>query len=120
MICSFYLFTAKEALVKIFSTMFTKNDLEADVYMLHHITPALQVPFDIVRNHNRVKAITSDVGLIKEVLALPTSKGVTISDGEGEDDDATCKLQIKLGQITLIIRDIPENTQEETVKNIFA
>ena len=47
--------------------MFTKNDLEADVYMLYHISANLQLPFHIVREHNRVKAITTDVALIKEV-----------------------------------------------------
>ena len=115
---SYSLYTAKEALIEIFSTMFTKNNLETDVYMLYHISTSLQVPFDIVRNHNRVKAITSDVALIKEVLSLPTTKGATLIE-EG-NDVTTCKIQIRLGQITLILRDIPENTSEENVRNIFS
>ena len=102
--------TMKNELSTLFEQMFTKANIEVDEYIQANISPALTIPMELVLTAPRVRKICGDVNVVRDVLS--ECKIVSI-----EDDRV--KLHVKLEQNTIILRNIPQNTDDQKIKDIF-
>ena len=101
---------AKAALNDIFEQIFTKQHVETDEYLQSHMTPSLTLPIHAVLDIPRIRAVAADAAIVREVLQ--ESKMVTVNGD-------LIKLNIKLEQNTVILRDIAKETNENDIRNIF-
>ena len=101
---------AKSALNDIFEQIFTKQHVETDEYLQSHMTPSLTLPINAVLEIPRIRAIAADAAIVREVLQ--ESKMVTVNGD-------LIKLNIKLEQNTVILRDIAKETNENDIRSIF-
>jgi hypothetical protein len=109
---------AKAALNRIFDQIFTKAYLEQDEYLQNVIAPNLTLPFQAVVEALQVRQITQDPNVIR--AALDESSMVTLEDPSNAGQGITVKLNIKLEQNTIILRDIPQEAKEEDIRTLIA
>lgn len=85
---------------------FSKQNLSSDTYLLSLMDSEFFVPINVIANFGKLKALTTDLGLIVE--ALKQSEEVVL-------DESASKVRPKLQQkrSTLILRDIPKETPIE-------
>ncbi|XP_011299387.1 la-related protein CG11505 isoform X4 [Fopius arisanus] len=90
---------------------FSRENLANDTYLLSQMDNDQYVPIWTVANFNQVKKLTKDITLITEVLR--ESPNVQV-DEEGQ------KVRPNHKRCIVILREIPDNTPLEEVKNLFS
>ncbi|XP_063986197.1 la-related protein Larp4B isoform X2 [Diachasmimorpha longicaudata] len=90
---------------------FSRENLANDTYLLSQMDNDQYVPIWTVANFNQVKKLTKDIMLITEVLR--ESPNVQV-DEEGQ------KVRPNHKRCIVILREIPDNTPLEEVKNLFS
>lgn len=90
---------------------FSKENLSSDVFLASQMDANFSVLMSVIMNFPKVKLLTSDEGVLRK--ALEDSTVVTIVDNR-------LKANLKpLGRNTIILREIPSESPEEEVKEIF-
>ncbi|XP_066591346.1 la-related protein 4 isoform X2 [Prorops nasuta] len=89
---------------------FSRENLANDTYLLSQMDNDQYVPIWTVANFNQVKRLTKDIKLITEVLR--ESPNVQV-DEEGQ------KVRPNHKRCIVILREIPDSTPLEDVKNLF-
>lgn len=102
----------KEAIKRQAEYYFSKQNLASDTYLLSLMDSEFYVPVGVIANFGKLKALTSDVSLIVEVLK--ESDQVVL-------DESASKVRPHLQQkrSTLILRDIPKETPLEEINALF-
>ncbi|XP_065160703.1 la-related protein 4 isoform X2 [Atheta coriaria] len=90
---------------------FSRENLANDTYLLSQMDNDQYVPIWTVANFNQVKKLTKDLKLITEVLR--ESPNVQV-------DEEGVKVRPNHKRCIVILREIPDNTPIEDVKNLFA
>lgn len=90
---------------------FSRENLANDTYLLSQMDNDQYVPIWTVANFNQVKKLTKDIKLITEVLR--ESPNVQV-------DEEGVKVRPNHKRCIVILREIPDNTPLEDVKNLFA
>ncbi|KAG5881766.1 hypothetical protein JTB14_005529 [Gonioctena quinquepunctata] len=90
---------------------FSRENLANDTYLLSQMDNDQYVPIWTVANFNQVKKLTKDIKLITEVLR--ESPNVQV-------DDEGVKVRPNHKRCIVILREIPDNTPIEEVKNLFS
>ncbi|XP_031784233.1 la-related protein Larp4B isoform X2 [Nasonia vitripennis] len=90
---------------------FSRENLANDAYLLSQMDNDQYVPIWTVANFNQVKKLTTDIKLITEVLR--ESPNVQV-DEEGQ------KVRPNHKRCIVILREIPDSTPLEDVKNLFS
>ncbi|XP_043286370.1 la-related protein Larp4B isoform X2 [Venturia canescens] len=90
---------------------FSRENLANDTYLLSQMDNDQYVPIWTVANFNQVKKLTKDIKLITEVLR--ESPNVQV-DEEGQ------KVRPNHKRCIVILREIPDSTPIEDVKNLFS
>ncbi|GLV42787.1 La-related protein 4B [Carabus blaptoides fortunei] len=90
---------------------FSRENLANDAYLLSQMDNDQYVPIWTVANFNQVKKLTKDIKLITEVLR--ESPNVQV-------DEEGIKVRPNHKRCIVILREIPDNTPLEDVKNLFA
>ncbi|KAK0093810.1 hypothetical protein PV326_012578 [Microctonus aethiopoides] len=90
---------------------FSRENLANDTYLLSQMDNDQYVPIWTVANFNQVKKLTKDIKLITEVLR--ESPNVQV-DEEGQ------KVRPNHKRCIVILREIPDSTPLEEVKNLFS
>uniref|UniRef100_V5GQ78 La-related protein n=2 Tax=Anoplophora glabripennis TaxID=217634 RepID=V5GQ78_ANOGL len=90
---------------------FSRENLANDTYLLSQMDNDQYVPIWTVANFNQVKKLTKDIKLITEVLR--ESPNVQV-------DEEGVKVRPNHKRCIVILREIPDNTPIEEVKNLFA
>lgn len=89
---------------------FSRENLANDTYLLSQMDNDQYVPIWTVANFNLVKKLTKDIKLITEVLR--ESPNVQV-------DEEGLKVRPNHKRCIVILREIPDNTPIEEVKNLF-
>ncbi|XP_058835142.1 la-related protein Larp4B isoform X1 [Topomyia yanbarensis] len=89
---------------------FSRENLANDTYLLSQMDNDQYVPIWTVANFNLVKKLTKDIKLITEVMR--ESPNVQV-------DEEGLKVRPNHKRCIVILREIPDNTPIEEVKNIF-
>lgn len=89
---------------------FSRENLANDTYLISQMDNDQYVPIWTVANFNLVKKLTKDIKLITEVLR--ESPNVQV-------DEEGLKVRPNHKRCIVILREIPDNTPIEEVKNIF-
>lgn len=89
---------------------FSRENLANDTYLLSQMDNDQYVPIWTVANFNLVKKLTKDIKLITEVLR--ESPNVQV-------DEEGLKVRPNHKRCIVILREIPDNTPVDDVKNIF-
>ncbi|CAH1155731.1 unnamed protein product [Phaedon cochleariae] len=90
---------------------FSRENLANDTYLLSQMDNDQYVPIWTVANFNQVKKLTKDIKLITDVLR--ESPNVQV-------DEEGVKVRPNHKRCIVILREIPDNTPIEEVKNLFA
>lgn len=90
---------------------FSRENLANDTYLLTQMDNDQYVPIWTVANFNQVKKLSKDIRLITEVLR--ESPNVQV-------DEEGLKVRPNHKRCIVILREIPENTPIEDIKNIFS
>ncbi|XP_018323017.1 la-related protein CG11505 isoform X2 [Agrilus planipennis] len=90
---------------------FSRENLANDAYLLSQMDNDQYVPIWTVANFNQVKKLTKDIKLITEVLR--ESPNVQV-------DEEGVKVRPNHKRCIVILREIPDNTPVEDVKNLFS
>lgn len=90
---------------------FSRENLANDAYLLSQMDNDQYVPIWTVANFNQVKKLTKDIKLITEVLR--ESPNVQV-------DEEGIKVRPNHKRCIVILREIPDHTPLEEVKNLFA
>lgn len=90
---------------------FSRENLANDTYLLTQMDNDQYVPIWTVANFNQVKKLTKDLKLITEVLR--ESPNVQV-------DEEGLKVRPNHKRCIVILREIPDNTPIEEVKNLFS
>nr|CAH7728709.1 unnamed protein product [Callosobruchus chinensis] len=90
---------------------FSRENLANDTYLLSQMDNDQYVPIWTVANFNQVKKLTKDIKLITEVLR--ESPNVQV-------DEEGIKVRPNHKRCIVILREIPDNTPIEDVKNLFS
>ncbi|KAJ8977888.1 hypothetical protein NQ317_010083 [Molorchus minor] len=90
---------------------FSRENLANDTYLLSQMDNDQYVPIWTVANFNQVKKLTKDIKLITEVLR--ESPNVQV-------DEEGVKVRPNHKRCIVILREIPDSTPIEEVKNLFA
>lgn len=89
---------------------FSRENLANDAYLISQMDNDQYVPIWTVANFNQVKKLTKDIKLITEVLR--ESPNVQV-------DEEGIKVRPNHKRCIVILREIPDNTPLEEVKNLF-
>lgn len=102
----------KDAIKRQAEYYFSQQNLSSDTYLLSLMDSEFYVPLSVIANFGKLKALTSDVSLITEVLK--ESDQVVL-------DESASKVRPKAQQkrSTLILRDIPTETPLEEINALF-
>ncbi|KRT82478.1 hypothetical protein AMK59_4511 [Oryctes borbonicus] len=90
---------------------FSRENLANDTYLLSQMDNDQYVPIWTVANFNQVKKLTKDIKLITQVLK--ESPNVQV-------DEEGMKVRPNHKRCIVILREIPENTPIEEVKDLFS
>lgn len=90
---------------------FSRENLANDTYLLSQMDNDQYVPIWTVANFNQVKKLTKDIKLITEVLR--ESPNVQV-------DEEGIKVRPNHKRCIVILREIPDHTPLEEVKNLFS
>jgi len=90
---------------------FSRENLAHDSYLMSQMDSDQFVPIGIIANFNQIKKLTNDVKLVTQVLR--ESPNVQV-DAEG------LKVRPNHTRCTVILREIPDNTPQEEVQNLFS
>ncbi|XP_050514628.1 la-related protein 4 isoform X2 [Diabrotica virgifera virgifera] len=101
----------KQMLAQQLEYYFSRENLANDTYLLSQMDNDQYVPIWTVANFNQVKKLTKDIKLITEVLR--ESPNVQV-------DEEGLKVRPNHKRCIVILREIPDNTPIEEVKNLFA
>lgn len=102
----------KQALLKQLEYYFSRENLEKDDFLKSQMNAEFFVPIHVIAAFKMVRNLTTDIGLIVEVLR--TSKEVVVSES-GE----SVRPQMKTQRSTLILRDISSETPLTEIEEIF-
>ncbi|KAL0478762.1 LA motif RNA-binding protein [Acrasis kona] len=92
---------------------FSRQNLANDPFLVQHMNNQLYVPIDFIANFKLVKNLTEDVSLIREAIRKSTTVVL-------DETEARIKPNFNLPRNTVILRDIPSNTNIEDVRKIFS
>ena len=95
---------------------FSARNLQADSYLLGKMDNKLRVHIDVVASFQRVKDLTVSRELL--LKALKESPNLTVVEEGGETLIAPVNIRPAL-RTTLILRDLPEDCTDDTVKALF-
>ncbi|KAL1925136.1 uncharacterized protein VTP21DRAFT_19 [Calcarisporiella thermophila] len=102
----------RTALRKQLEYYFSRQNLANDVYLVSKMDAQMYVSISIIAEFKLVKALTTDLDLIVEVLRESPN---VIVDESGEKVRPNFSNQ----RNTIILRDIPEDATEEEIRSIF-
>ncbi|KAI7898861.1 uncharacterized protein BX663DRAFT_523077 [Cokeromyces recurvatus] len=85
---------------------FSRQNLINDTYLVSQMDSELYVPISLVANFTRIREHTTDMSLI--IKTLKSSSAVIVDETETK-----VKPNISLKRNTVILRDVPECTEEE-------
>ncbi|KAF7272434.1 hypothetical protein GWI33_014780 [Rhynchophorus ferrugineus] len=108
---SYSLTQLKQMLSQQLEYYFSRENLANDTYLLSQMDNDQYVPIWTVANFNQVKKLTKDIKLITEVLR--ESPNVQV-------DEEGLKVRPNHKRCIVILREIPDNTPLEEVKNLFS
>ena len=119
----------KQLLTKQLEYYFSRENLAHDAYLISQMDPDQYVPIKTIANFNQVKRLTSDIGLVTQVLRgngmrykVPYVSLLHVCDlGFAESanvqvDPDGQKVRPNLTRCTVILREIPDNTQIHEVE----
>ncbi|KAE9554913.1 hypothetical protein FO519_001878 [Halicephalobus sp. NKZ332] len=89
---------------------FSRENLNQDRYLRSQMDPDQYVPIKVVASFPKISQLTSDLDLIVQVLK--ESKNVQV-------DETNTKVRAAHRRTTLLLREIPEYTDEREVKAMF-
>merc|ERR1719192_2568325 len=90
---------------------FSRENLAHDSYLMSQMDADQFVPIAIIANFNQIKKLTSDIKLV--TMVLRESPNVQV-DTDG------MKVRPNHTRCTVILREIPDHTPPEEVRNLFA
>jgi len=92
---------------------FSRQNLANDPFLVQHMNNQLYVPIDFIANFKLVKNLTQDVAQLREAIRKSTSVVL-------DETESRIKPNFNLPRNTVILRDIPSNTNIEEVRAIFS
>ncbi|CAM9315072.1 unnamed protein product, partial [Choristocarpus tenellus] len=98
------------ALKKQVEFYFSRQNLQTDGFLVSQMNAQMCVPVSVIAQFHKIQALTSDQALIVESVKNSTVCSIT-PDG--------IKPNIKQERSTIILREIPSNTPQEKVREIF-
>jgi len=90
---------------------FSRENLAHDSYLMSQMDSDQFVPIGIIANFNQIKKLTSDIKLVTQVLRESPNVQVDVDGLKVRPNHTRC---------TVILREIPDNTPQEEVQNLFA
>jgi len=103
----------KAELTKIIENVFTKEYISTDPFILSKMTQDHFIPFNVIEELEVVKKVTDNSLLIHEIIRAS-------SKVEVDNEKKLAKPVANLNErTTIILRDVPEGTTAEEVKEIF-
>jgi len=90
---------------------FSRENLAHDSYLMSQMDSDQFVPIGIIANFNQIKKLTNDVKLVTQVLRESPNVQVDVDGLKVRPNHTRC---------TVILREIPDNTPQEEVQNLFA
>lgn len=91
---------------------FSRENLATDAYLVSQMNSNMYVPIQIVANFKKVKSLTEDINLIVSVMR--ESDKVCLSE-----DGTLIRPAFTVTRNTVILRDIPKDTDHTLIKNLF-
>lgn len=89
---------------------FSKENLQQDAYLTSHMDANMSVPISFVMKFSKLKALTQDESIVIKAL-----EGSIVNFVDGK-----IKANVKSGgRSTIILREIPSDTPEQEVREIF-
>jgi len=90
---------------------FSRENLAHDSYLMSQMDSDQFVPIGIIANFNQIKKLTNDIKLVTQVLRESPNVQVDVDGMKVRPNHTRC---------TVILREIPDNTPQEEVQNLFA
>jgi len=90
---------------------FSRENLAHDSYLMSQMDSDQFVPIGIIANFNQIKKLTNDIKLVTQVLRESPNVQVDVEGVKVRPNHTRC---------TVILREIPDNTPQEEVQNLFA
>eukprot|EP01001_Neometanema_parovale_P005943 NODE_2338_length_1445_cov_86.557489_g2221_i0.p1 GENE.NODE_2338_length_1445_cov_86.557489_g2221_i0~~NODE_2338_length_1445_cov_86.557489_g2221_i0.p1 ORF type:complete len:439 (-),score=83.89 NODE_2338_length_1445_cov_86.557489_g2221_i0:129-1346(-) len=107
--------TLSQNILKQVEYYFSKQNLQHDHYLVSKMNPQMFVPLEIVAKFKMLRNLTTDLDLIRKSLA--SSKNVQIQEVDGQW--MIRPMAAAAVRTTIILRDIPNDVAEESVRKIF-
>ena len=102
----------KVALKAAIEFYFSKSNLDSDWYLVSKMDSQMYVPTSVILNLLKVKVLTQDLDLIAESVTNSSLCALNSSN-------TAIKPTIRAKRKTIILRDIPSDTKEDAVRDIF-
>jgi len=90
---------------------FSRENLAHDSYLMSQMDSDQFVPIGIIANFNQIKKLTNDIKLVTQVLRESPNVQVDVDGMKVRPNHTRC---------TVILREIPDNTPQEEIQNLFA
>merc|ERR1719480_76922 len=90
---------------------FSRENLAHDSYLMSQMDSDQFVPIGIIANFNQIKKLTNDIKLVTQVLRESPNVQVDVEGVKVRPNHTRC---------TVILREIPDATPQEEVRNLFA
>merc|ERR1719270_617202 len=90
---------------------FSRENLAHDSYLMSQMDSDQFVPIAIIANFNQIKKLTNDIKLVTQVLRESPNVQVDVEGLKVRPNHTRC---------TVILREIPDGTPQEEVRNLFA
>jgi len=101
----------KEMLLRQLEYYFSRENLAHDTYLMSQMDSDQFVPIAIIANFNQIKKLTSDIKLVTQVLRESPNVQVDVEGVKVRPNHTRC---------TVILREIPDATPQDEVRNLFA
>lgn len=101
-----------EAIKRQVEYYFSKENLRSDSYLISQMNSELYVPVKVIAGFNIMRNLTEDLDII--VSAMRECKNVRLNG-----DETMLKPNITSQRSTLILRDIPSNTDPKEINALF-
>jgi len=90
---------------------FSRENLAHDSYLMSQMDSDQFVPIGIIANFNQIKKLTNDIKLVTQVLRESPNVQVDVDGVKVRPNHTRC---------TVILREIPDNTPQDEIQNLFA
>jgi la-related protein 4 len=100
----------KRAVQKQIEYYFSRENLITDTYLMSQMDGDQYVPVAVIAGFNQVRRLTADLEVIMEAIKISDALQL---------DETGHKVKAHSKRCVLLVRGIPQNTEEETVKGLF-